>query len=65
MNVFRDCLYRPSVSAIGFLVLLAGLGGSAMAGFGPAPEIDPGSIVNALLVLGGSVFIVTGMRRIK
>jgi len=54
---------RPLTSAIGFLGLLAGFGGSAMAHFGPGtPEIDPGSMVNALLVLSGSLLIVTGRR---
>ena len=41
--------------------VLAGVSGTAMAGFG-SPEIDPGSMVNALLVLSGGLLIVTGRR---
>ena len=51
-----------TVRAFGFLCLMAGVGGVAMAGFHGSPEIDPGSMVNALLVLSGSVLIVTGRR---
>jgi hypothetical protein len=62
MKVVRDRLGRSAVRVVGFLGLLAGVSGVAMAGFGPTPEIDPGSMVNALLVLSGSVLIVTGRR---
>ena len=47
--------------AIGFLALLAGVSGVAMATH-HGPEIDPGSMVNALLVLSGGLLIVTGRR---
>ncbi len=61
MKAVPDRLVRSTVRVIGFLGLLAGISGSAMAGFG-SPEIDPGSMVNALLVLSGGLLIVTGRR---
>lgn len=51
---------RSGATAIGFLVVLAGVSGVAMAKM--APEIDPGSMANALLVLSGGLLIVTGRR---
>lgn len=52
---------RNGALALGFLALLGGMSGGARA-FLPVPEIDPGSAVNALLVLSGGLLIVTGRR---
>ena len=52
--------FRNGAVTLGLLALWAGLGGTAMA-FG-VPEIDPGSMVNALLVLSGGLLIATGRR---
>jgi hypothetical protein len=60
MRVIRT-VGKHAAAATGFLALMAGVGGVAVAGFG-MPEIDPGSMVNALLVLSGSLLIVNGRR---
>ena len=47
--------------AIGFLALMAGLSGPAMAMNDPTPELGTGSVViSAFMALGGDVLIVTG-----
>jgi hypothetical protein len=56
---------RIGAVATGFLALWAGIGGPTMGFVHPAPEIDPGSMVNALLVLSGALLIVTGRRHGK
>lgn len=53
--------YRGGALALGFLAVLGGISGMAMARMG-VPEIDPGSMVNALMVLSGGLLIVTGRR---
>jgi hypothetical protein len=53
---------RTTATALGLLVVLAGASGTALAGFSAAPEIDPGSMVNALMVLSGGLLMVTGRR---
>jgi hypothetical protein len=60
MKVVLGRLGRSSILALGFLALMAGVSGNAMA-FN-MPEIDPGSMANALLVLSGGMLIVTGRR---
>ena len=57
MNMICGRTVRAAVSALGLLALMAGLGGPAMAGLSPAPEIDAGSMVNAMLVLSGSLLM--------
>jgi hypothetical protein len=52
---------KRGVVAAGFLALLGGFSGAAMARLG-TPEIDPGSMANALLVLSGILCIVSGRR---
>lgn len=61
------CYYRvarAALVALGFLCMLAGVGGSAFGGL-MVPELDPGSMANALLVLSGGLLIITGRRRRK
>ena len=58
-------LGRTAVNAAGLLALVAAFSGVALAGFGPAPELDPGSMANALMLLSGSLLIATGRRRRK
>jgi hypothetical protein len=53
---------RAAVGALGLLALMAGLGGAAMAGHHGAPEMDPGSMANALLVLSSGLLILSGRR---
>ncbi len=67
MNMIGDGTARATMGALGFLALMAGLGGQAMAGLPPlsTPEIDPGSMVNAMLVLSGSLLMLNGRRRRK
>ncbi len=65
MNMIGGRAARAAMGALGFLALMAGLGGPAMAGLSPAPEIDPGSMVNAMLVLSGSLLMLNGRRRRK
>jgi hypothetical protein len=47
--------------ALSQLCFLAGLSARAWA-FEPVPEIDPGSMASALLILSGGVLILTGRR---
>ena len=55
-------LNRTALTRLGSLVLVAGvIGGTAWAHH-DTPEIDPGSMVNALLVLSGGLMMVTGRR---
>ena len=61
MRVALGWLGRSGVVALGMLAVLAGISGVALAKQ-PMPEIDPGSMVNALLVLSGGMLIVTGRR---
>jgi hypothetical protein len=60
MRVALGRIGKGGALALGFLALLGGLSGSAMAAV--VPEIDPGSMVNALLVLSSGLLIVTGRR---
>jgi hypothetical protein len=53
-------LGRGGAAALGFLALLAGLSGTSMAY--NVPEMDPGSMVNSLLVLSGGVMLMLGRR---
>ncbi len=63
MKLHHVWLGRQAIAVLGLICMLAGLSGTAMATFGPsAPEIDPGSMANALLVLSGGLLIVTGRR---
>ena len=61
MKVILSWVGKNGALAIGFLTLLAGVSGQAMADFA-VPEVDPGSMANALLVVSGALFIVTGRR---
>jgi sugar (pentulose or hexulose) kinase len=61
MKIALGWLGRSGATAIGFLAVLAGCSDAAMAHFG-LPEMDPGSMANALLLLGGGLLIVTGRR---
>jgi hypothetical protein len=60
MKLALGWIGKAGALALGFLALLAGLSGVASAHI--APEIDPGSMANALLVLSGGLLIVTGRR---
>ncbi len=62
MKLAMTWLGRNGALAIGFLALLAGSGGVAVAQGGYAPEIDAGSMANALVVLSGALLIVKGRR---
>jgi hypothetical protein len=62
MKVTFGWVGKNAALAIGFLTLLAGFSGAAMAQLAPTPELDPGSMANALLVVSGALFIVTGRR---
>ncbi len=64
MKLHYRWLGRTAVAGLGFMCMLAGVSGTALAGLG-VPEIDPGSMVNALLVLSGGLLIVTGRRTRK
>jgi hypothetical protein len=55
-------LGRNGALATGFLAVLAGLSGGAMAYNIPAPEIDPGSMANSLLVLSGGLLLMAARR---
>lgn len=47
--------------ALGFLLLFVGMSGSLMAR--PAPEIDPGSGVSALVLLSGALLVLRSARK--
>jgi hypothetical protein len=55
---------RVALSALGFLSLLTGLSVSAHAQVA-VPELDPGSMANALMVLSGGLLVLTGRRKLK
>ncbi len=57
---------RATAAAAGYVCLLAGLSAQAMA-FEPisVPEIDPGSMSSALMLLSGGLLILTGRRARK
>jgi uncharacterized membrane protein len=65
MKNVRNRLVRTSVWSIGCLALMAGIIGGTAWAHHDTPEIDPGSMVNALLVLSGGLLIVTGRRSRK
>jgi len=51
--------------SLGLALVFGALAGSVYAGGSPpslTPEIDPGSMANALLLLSGGLLIVTGRR---
>ena len=62
MRVDYWWLTKTAATVAGFLVLLAGVSGTAMANFQVAPEIDPGSMANGLLVLSGAWLMLNGRR---
>ncbi len=62
MRVALSSMARNAAAAIGFVAVLAGLSGTAMAYNLPTPEIDAGSMVNSLLVLSGGVLLLTARR---
>ena len=50
--------------SIGFLMLLLGAAGFALAGGGSAaPEIDPATGIGALALLSGAILVIRGRRR--
>jgi hypothetical protein len=55
--------------ATGLMLVLSALAGTAMAGVNPptnvVPEIDPGSILSAVTLLGGGLMMLTDRRRAK
>jgi hypothetical protein len=55
-------LCRNGATATGFLAVLVGLSGGAMAYNLNTPEIDPGSMVNSLLVLSGGLILMVARR---
>ncbi len=61
MKMHHGWLGRTALGALGLLCVLAGMSGTAFAG-PQFPELDPGSMANALLVLSGGLMIVTGRR---
>lgn len=58
-------LLRAAWKATGFALVLTALSASAHAGATPAPEIDPGSILSALTLLGGGLMVLTDRCRAK
>ncbi len=62
MKRFGERMGRATVTGLGILALMAGLGGAAMAGHHGTPEMDPGSMANALLVLSSGLLILRGRR---
>ena len=57
---------RAAAVAAGFFCVFASLSGMAAAVPGvPTPEIDAGSMANALTLLSGGLLILTGRRKIK
>jgi hypothetical protein len=57
-----------AMRAAGFALMMAALGGRAMAGDGrtsSVPEIDPGSMTSAMTLLVGGVMMLTGRLRRK
>jgi hypothetical protein len=68
MNVVHGLLGRTARNGLCFIVVLAALSGSAIAGGGvppslSVPEIDPGSIGSALTLLIGGAYWLTGRSR--
>jgi len=61
MKMRHGSLARTAVAVLGFICVLAGLSATAFA-HPEFPELDPGSMANALLVLSGGFLIVTGRR---
>lgn len=57
----KTAILRVIAVAAGHFCLLAGLSAQAWA-FEPVPEIDPGSMASALLLLSGGFLILTGRR---
>ncbi len=51
--------------AAGTLCLLAGVSSQALAFDAITPELDPGSMTSALMLLTGGLLILTGRRRRK
>jgi hypothetical protein len=62
MRLALGWVIKNGAAAIGFGMVLTAFSASAWAGPQFAPEIDPGSMANALLALSGGVLIVTGRR---
>ena len=59
---------RWAMMAAGLALLLSATTGTAMAGAKPptpVPEIDPGSILSAMTLLGGGLMMLTDRRRPK
>ena len=52
---------RMSLKTITIVLLALGVTGAAMATI--TPEIDPGTGVNALALLGGALLVIRGRRR--
>ncbi len=53
--------WKALATAAGFLCVLASLSSQAWA-FEPVPEIDPGSMTSAMMLLTGGLLILTGRR---
>ena len=51
--------------AAGLALVLSALAGTALAAGTPVPEIDPGSILGAMTLLGGGLMMLTDRRRSK
>jgi hypothetical protein len=61
-KVMRDTLAGAAQKAAGFALIVSAFAGPAVAGgggHGGVPEIDPGSAISALTVLGGGLLLVT------
>jgi uncharacterized membrane protein YphA (DoxX/SURF4 family) len=61
MRATLGWLGRSGAVVLGLLAVMAGLSGTALA-HKNMPEIDPGSMANALLILSGGLLIVAGRR---
>lgn len=58
----KTSVLRVTAVAAGYVCLLAGLSAQAWAIEPVVPEIDPGSMASALLLLSGGLLILTGRR---
>ncbi|GAC1473961.1 MAG: hypothetical protein NVSMB9_23480 [Isosphaeraceae bacterium] len=63
----RFSLASVAWKAIGLLLLLTAMAGTASASAGPpdVPEIDPGSILSGMTLLSGGLMILIDRRRAK
>jgi hypothetical protein len=65
-NDFAAAAWRLSRQTVGFGLILAALGGVALAGTPvPSPEIDASSLLSGLTLLSGGILILTNRARRK